>query len=40
LMPGDLISCGTSLGAKVMRGSTNVVEISIDGIGILSNTFA
>ena len=39
LMPGDLISCGTSLGAEVMRDPTNVVEISIGGIGTLSNTF-
>lgn len=39
LMPGDLISCGTSLGAKTMRDPTNIVEISIDGIGTLSNTF-
>jgi 2-keto-4-pentenoate hydratase/2-oxohepta-3-ene-1,7-dioic acid hydratase in catechol pathway len=39
LMPGDLISCGTSLGAKTMRDPTNVVEISIDGIGTLSNRF-
>lgn len=39
LMPGDLISCGTSLGAGVMRDPTNLVEISIDGIGTLRNTF-
>jgi len=39
LLPGDLISCGTSLGAEVMRDPSNVVEISIDGIGTLRNTF-
>ena len=39
LKPGDVISCGTSLGAKTMREPTNVVEISINGIGTLSNTF-
>lgn len=39
LMPGDVISCGTSLGAKTMREATNTVEIVIDGIGTLSNTY-
>ncbi len=39
LEPGDIISCGTSLGAKVMRDPINTVEISIDGIGTLTNTF-
>ncbi len=39
LLPGDIITCGTSLGALPMEpGST--VEIHIDGIGTLSNTFA
>ena len=39
LLPGDIITCGTSLGALPMKpGST--VEIHIDGIGTLSNTFA
>jgi 2-keto-4-pentenoate hydratase/2-oxohepta-3-ene-1,7-dioic acid hydratase in catechol pathway len=39
LLPGDIISCGTSLGALPMKpGST--VDIHIDGIGTLSNTFA
>ena len=38
LLPGDLITCATSLGAKPMEpGST--IEIQIDGIGTLSNTF-
>ncbi len=39
LLPGDIITCGTSLGALPMKpGST--IEIHIDGIGTLSNTFA
>ena len=39
LLPGDIITCGTSLGAVPMRpGST--IEIHIEGIGTLSNTFA
>ena len=39
LLPGDVITCGTSLGALPMKpGST--VDVHIDGIGTLSNTFA
>jgi 2-keto-4-pentenoate hydratase/2-oxohepta-3-ene-1,7-dioic acid hydratase in catechol pathway len=38
LMPGDVILCGTSIGVGSMKpGST--VEISINGIGTLSNRF-
>ncbi len=38
LYPGDIISCGTSIGAGSMKpGST--IEIEISGIGKLSNTF-
>ncbi len=39
LMPGDIIACGTSLGAGVMREANNVVEIVIDGVGRLTNSF-
>jgi len=39
LMPGDIIACGTSLGAGVMRDAANVIEISIEGIGTLGNQF-
>lgn len=39
LVPGDVIACGTSLGAGTMREAHNVIEIAIDGIGALSNTF-
>ncbi len=37
LRPGDLIACGTSLGALPMRAGM-VVEVVIDGIGTLRNT--
>ncbi|MFI4890102.1 MAG: fumarylacetoacetate hydrolase family protein [Steroidobacterales bacterium] len=38
LLPGDVIACGTSVGVGSMKdGST--VEVSIDGIGVLRNTF-
>ncbi len=39
LEPGDLILCGTSLGVLPMKPGSNV-EVEIDGIGILRNTFA
>ncbi len=39
LEPGDLICCGTSVGVAVMRESRNVVTITIDGIGELTNTY-
>ncbi len=39
LMPGDIIACGTSLGAGVMGDAKNVVDIVIDGVGKLTNTF-
>jgi 2-keto-4-pentenoate hydratase/2-oxohepta-3-ene-1,7-dioic acid hydratase in catechol pathway len=34
---GDIISCGTSLGAMPWQNET-LVEVSIEGIGTLSNT--
>ena len=37
LEAGDIISCGTSLGAMPWQ-SDAVVEVSIDGIGTLTNT--
>jgi 2-keto-4-pentenoate hydratase/2-oxohepta-3-ene-1,7-dioic acid hydratase in catechol pathway len=38
LEPGDVILCGTSLGVLPMKpGST--VEVTIDGIGTLSNVY-
>ena len=39
LYPGDVIACGTSLGVVPIKPGT-VVEVSIDGIGVLRNTFA
>ncbi len=39
LLPGDVIACGTSVGAGRMKPG-NSIEIVIDGIGTLSNTFA
>jgi 2-keto-4-pentenoate hydratase/2-oxohepta-3-ene-1,7-dioic acid hydratase in catechol pathway len=36
--PGDVICCGTSLGVLPMRPGTTV-EIKIDGIGTLHNTY-
>ena len=39
LEPGDLIACGTSLGATAMRPGMTV-EVVIDGIGTLGNVFA
>ena len=39
LMPGDIIACGTSLGAGAMAAANNAVEIVIDGVGTLSNRF-
>lgn len=38
LVPGDVIACGTSVGVGSMKpGST--IQISIDGVGTLENTF-
>jgi len=36
LLPGDVISCGTSLGIGVLRPG-RTVEVAIDGIGVLAN---
>ena len=38
LMPGDIIACGTSLGVLPMKAGT-VVEVVIEGVGTLRNTF-
>ncbi len=39
LMPGDIIACGTSLGAGTMGDAHNIVDIVIDGVGSLGNVF-
>jgi 2-keto-4-pentenoate hydratase/2-oxohepta-3-ene-1,7-dioic acid hydratase in catechol pathway len=38
LLPGDIIACGTSLGVLPMKPGT-VVEVEIDGVGRLRNTY-
>ncbi len=40
LHPGDVICCGTSLGVGSMKEPSNIIEVTIDGIGTLSNVFA
>jgi 2-keto-4-pentenoate hydratase/2-oxohepta-3-ene-1,7-dioic acid hydratase in catechol pathway len=40
LEAGDVIACGTSIGAGVMKEAENIVAVSIDGIGLLSNSFS
>jgi len=39
LEPGDVIACGTNVGVGTMKDPHNKIEIVIDGIGTLSNTF-
>lgn len=39
MMPGDIIACGTSVGAGAMKDGWQV-RISIDGVGELVNTFS
>lgn len=39
LEPGDVICCGTSVGVGVMKEPSNRIEVTIDGIGTLSNSF-
>lgn len=39
LEPGDLITCGTAAGVLPMRPGA-VVEVAIDGVGVLRNRFA
>ena len=38
LLPGDVIACGTSVGVGSMKPNSKI-EITIEGIGTLSNTF-
>ena len=38
LEPGDVISCGTSVGVLPMRAG-QLIEVSIDGIGVLANEY-
>lgn len=39
LLPGDIIACGTALGAGAMKDGWKI-RISIDGVGELVNTFS
>ena len=39
LEPGDVILCGTSLGAMPMKAGA-VIEVEIDGVGVLRNRYA
>ena len=39
LYPGDVIACGTSLGVGSMKEARNTIEVTIEGIGTLSNVF-
>lgn len=39
LMPGDVIACGTSIGAGSMKQPENAIEVTIEGIGTLSNRY-
>lgn len=39
LVPGDIIACGTSLGVGAMKEQRNTIEVSIDGVGALTNLF-
>ena len=39
LLPGDVIACGTSLGVGSMKAPENRVEVTIEGIGTLANSF-
>ena len=38
LLPGDVISCGTNVGVGALRDG-DTIEIAIDGVGTLVNTF-
>jgi 2-keto-4-pentenoate hydratase/2-oxohepta-3-ene-1,7-dioic acid hydratase in catechol pathway len=38
LMPGDVIACGTSIGAGKMKPGSRI-EVVIDGIGTLANRY-
>lgn len=39
LEAGDVICCGTSVGVGSMKEPVNTVEVTIEGIGTLANTF-
>ncbi len=39
LFPGDVIACGTSIGVGSMKDPSNSIDVTINGIGTLNNTF-
>jgi ketopantoate reductase/2-keto-4-pentenoate hydratase/2-oxohepta-3-ene-1,7-dioic acid hydratase in catechol pathway len=39
LMPGDVIACGTSVGVGAMRKPVNKMEVTVNGVGTLTNEF-
>ena len=39
LNPGDVIACGTSVGVGSMKETVNTIDVTIEGIGTLSNIF-
>ena len=39
LNPGDVIACGTSIGVGSMKEPSNLVEVTIEGIGTLSTVY-
>jgi 2-keto-4-pentenoate hydratase/2-oxohepta-3-ene-1,7-dioic acid hydratase in catechol pathway len=40
LLPGEVVACGTSVGVGAMKDASNTVEVTIEGIGTLTNTLA
>lgn len=39
LFPGDIIACGTNVGVGAMKEPSNQIDIIIEGIGELNNTY-
>lgn len=39
LNPGDLICCGTSIGVGTMKEPSNIMDVTIEGIGTLHNVY-
>jgi 2-keto-4-pentenoate hydratase/2-oxohepta-3-ene-1,7-dioic acid hydratase in catechol pathway len=38
LEPGDIIACGTSVGAGSMKPGA-LIQVAIDGVGVLENRY-
>lgn len=39
LLPGDIIACGTSVGAQEMPDNC-ILEVIVEGLGVLRNSFS